>query len=33
MQEAVRDVHGFDLVREVRYLGEVPGEAAADGFH
>lgn len=27
MQKAVREVHGIDLVREVRYLGEFEGES------
>jgi UDP-N-acetylmuramate dehydrogenase len=33
LQEAVKAKHGLDLVREVRYLGDIPGEKAASGFY
>ncbi len=33
MQNKVREVHGIELVREVRYLGNMPGESSAPGFH
>lgn len=33
LQARVREVHGIDLVREVRYLGRLPGEPAAGSFH
>lgn len=33
LQAAVRAQFGIDLVREVRYLGEIPGEEAGAGFY
>lgn len=33
LQETVKTLHGLELVREVRYLGEIPGESAGSGFY
>lgn len=33
LQAAVKEMHGIDLVREVRYLGDIPGESAGNGFY
>ncbi len=33
MRECVQRAHGLDLVREVRYLGKIPGEAGGPTFH
>lgn len=33
MRAAVREAHGVELRREVRYLGEIPGEEPAAGFY
>lgn len=33
MRAAAREAHGVELVREVRYLGELPGEAGGAGFY
>ena len=32
IQKRVKEVHGIDLEREVRYLGSFPGESERDGF-
>ncbi|MEX2606890.1 MAG: UDP-N-acetylmuramate dehydrogenase [Kiritimatiellia bacterium] len=33
LQQAVKNKHGLDLVREVRYLGDIPGEKGGSGFY
>jgi len=33
LQTAVKEMHGIDLVREVRYLGSIPGEQDGKGFY
>ncbi len=33
LQVAVKEMHGIDLEREVRYLGFIPGEKAGPGFY
>jgi UDP-N-acetylmuramate dehydrogenase len=33
LQERVRSLQGLDLVREVRYLGDIPGESAGPSFY
>ena len=33
LQQRVREKHGLDLVREVRYLGTLPGEHAGTSFY
>ena len=33
LQASVKEVHGIDLIREVRYLGEIEGEQAGKGFY
>lgn len=33
LQASVKEMHGIDLIREVRYLGEIEGESSGSGFY